>query len=67
MQRYEIRTNHANGSIWGWSRTLDAAKKRATKLSKNIRSDMPILIVLDGKVVASSVTGGIAGLSREVA
>jgi hypothetical protein len=49
MNKHEIKVGC---DVWGWSKTLEVAIKRANKLRKHIRTDMRIKIVQAGKVVA---------------
>lgn len=67
MTKYAIHTGYptrplqeavdAGSSLqYGFARTLERAIERATKLTKETRSDLPVGVVVDGKVVAESTT-----------
>jgi len=62
--KYEIRTKSATGSLWGWSHTRERAFARAEQLSLSIRADLPVCVVLAGKIVGKTGTnsghGGVA-------
>lgn len=61
-KQYIIRVGHpeehvsAQSSRWGWCRTLDAARRRAARLSRSIRSDCRVGIEVDGEVIEESGT-----------
>ena len=58
--RYEIRVGYPWHSITpdsvllGWCRTEDAARRRATQLSRTIRTDCAVGVVHQGRVIAAT-------------
>lgn len=60
--RYEIRTGQPfepvthDGTLWGWSRTLDAAMRRANRLSAKVRSDVRVGVFHNGILLAANET-----------
>lgn len=64
MSKYHIHTQVPGqeiGSHCGYSRTLDAAVKRAEKLTGEIRSDLHVVVVHDGAIVARTTGISSAG------
>lgn len=58
--RYTIRVGMPGADVtpesseWGWSRTLEAARAKAAKLSRGIRSDCRVGIEAGGAVIEQS-------------
>ena len=58
--RYEIRVGHPwqpitpDSVLWGWCRTEDAARRRAVRLSRIIRTDCAVGIVYQGRIIAAT-------------
>ena len=55
-ERYEIRSGGPRGPKWGWAHTLDRAELRASKMSRHIRTDIPLVVVRDGAVISTTGT-----------
>lgn len=52
QQPLQAAVNAGSSTRWGWSRTLDRAIARAEKLTRDIRTDVPVGVVVNGEVVA---------------
>ena len=59
--KYEIRTDAVDGPLWGHSYDRDRAIARAEKLTKKIRTDVPVVVVANGEIVSTSGTTTLPG------
>jgi hypothetical protein len=74
MSKYIIRAGMpmspvtSQSSQWGWTRTLEAARKRSVSLSRRVRTDIEVGIELDGVIIekTGTVHEGMVGNSREL-